>query len=407
MPKLLQINATLNLGSTGRIAEQIANAAEEKGWNCFLAHGGRYVGKSNYTSIQVSSKRDNYFHAFYGEFLGKHGLGSTRATVHFVERIKELKPDIIHLHNIHGYYLNYRVLFEYLTYAKIPIVWTLHDCWSFTGHCTHFDNAGCKKWKTECGNCPLQMAQYKSRIVDRSRKNYLLKNGLYSKLSNVTIVPVSQWLGELVSHSILKQFPIKVIQNGIDLNVFKPSMNNVRERHCIPDDKMLVLGVLGSGFDEKGKSEFVELSKRNDVQILLLGLKGDDLDGLPDNIIKLGRTSSQAELAEYYSAADILLNPTYNDTLPTINIEALACGTPVVTYRTGGSPEILDERTGIIVEKGDMEGMISAIESIRRIGKNAYAEACRERAVKYFNKDERYMDYVKLYESLLNTKNCY
>lgn len=404
MPKLLQINTTLNWGSTGRIAEQIATTAQSKGLECYIAHGGRYVSSSQICSIQVSSRLDNYIHAFYGELFGSHGLGSRSATKHFVEIIKRLKPDIIHLHNIHGYYLNYEIIFEYLASTSIPIVWTLHDCWSFTGHCTHFDNAGCDKWKAECGNCPLLMAQYKSRLVDRSRKNFLLKRKLYSKLSNVTIVPVSHWLGGLVSQSILKQFPIRVIQNGIDLNVFKPTTNNMREKLGLTNDKLLVLGVLGSGLAEKGKDEFIELSHRDDLKIVLVGLTHDEGKELPDSIIKLGRTSSQSELAELYSASDVLLNPTYNDTFPTINIEALACGTPVITYRTGGSPEILDNSTGIVVEKGDIEGLESAIESIKGTGKKAYFHACRERATKYFNKDERFMDYIRLYESLLNKK---
>ena len=402
MPKLIEINTTLNSGSTGRIAEQIAAKAQEHGWDCFYAHGGRYVGKSEFPSIQVSSKCDNYVHAFVGEYLGRHGLGSTISTKRFVKKIKEINPDVIHLHNIHGYYLNYKVLFEFLTESKIPVVWTLHDCWSFTGHCTHFDNADCNKWKTECGGCPLQMAQYKSRLIDRSRNNYLLKKHLYSNLKNVTIVPVSHWLESLVGQSILNHFQVRVIQNGIDLNVFKPTDNKIRERFNIPDDKMIVLGVLGSGFDEKGKEEFVELSKQSNLQIVLVGLTNDDKVGLPDSIIQLGRTSSQGELAEFYSAAEVMLNPTYNDTFPTTNTESLACGTPVVTYKTGGSPEILDENTGIVVEKGDVDGLRQAIDTIKRHGKFSYSESCRKRAEMYFNKDDRYEDYVRLYEAVIN-----
>lgn len=401
MSRILQVNATLNSGSTGRIAEQIAMKAKEHGWECFHAYGGRYIGKSQFEAIQVSSRMDNYVHAFCGEYLGRHGLGSSLATKRFVERVSELKPDVIHLHNIHGYYLNYKILFEYLAKAGTPVVWTLHDCWSFTGHCTHFDNVGCEKWKTECRNCPLQMAQYKSRIVDRSRKNFLLKKSLYEHLDNVTIVPVSHWLEGLVKQSILNRFPVRVIQNGIDLNVFKPTKNGIRERFGIPESKLLVLGVLGSGFAEKGKEEFVALSKRNDLQIVLVGLTDDDAKGLPDSIIQLGRTSSQAELADFYSAADVMLNPTYNDTFPTINIESLACGTPVITYNTGGSPEILDERTGIVVPKGDLFGLEEALNTIRLRGKESYIQTCRDRAVRYFNKEERYEDYVRLYEEVM------
>lgn len=403
MPTLLQINVTLNSGSTGRIAEQIAVVAKNHGWECFLAHGGRYIGDSQFNAIKLSSKFDNYLHAIEGEFLGRHGLGSFYSTKQFIKRVEEIKPDIIHLHNIHGYYLNYQVLFEYLAHAKIPTVWTLHDCWSFTGHCTHFDNAGCEKWKTECGNCPLQMAQYKSRLVDRSRKNYLLKKKLYEQIERLTIVPVSYWLGGLVAQSILGRFPVKVIQNGIDINIFKPTENDIRKKYDIPAEKILVLGVIGSGFGpEKGRRDFSVLAQNKDIQIVLVGLKGDDFKGLPDNIIQLGRTNSQLELAELYSAADVVLNPTYNDTFPTINIESLACGTPVITYKTGGSPEILDDTTGIIVEKGDLEGMTRAIYAIKEKGKASYSLVCRERAVKLFNKDERYEDYIHLYEEILS-----
>lgn len=401
MPRLLQINSTLNSGSTGRIAEQIAMKAKEHGWECYHAHGGRYVGKSQFPAIQVSNKYDNYVHAFMGEYLGLHGLGSLIATKRFVEKIKVINPDVIHIHNIHGYYLNYKVLFEFLAETNTPVVWTLHDCWSFTGHCTHFENGGCEKWKTECGDCPLMMAQYKSRLIDRSKKHFLLKKLLYSKQTNVTIVPVSHWLENLVKQSILKRFPIKVIQNGIDLGVFKPTENKIRERFDIPEDKVMVLGVLGSGIVEKGKKEFIELSKQDDLQIVLVGLTDKDKIGLPDAIIQLGRTNSQAELAEFYSAADVMLNPTYNDTFPTINIESLACGTPVVTYKTGGSPEILDANTGIVVEKGDVNALRQALDIIKKKGKGFYSQACRERAVKLFNKDERYEDYVQLYENIL------
>lgn len=402
MPRLLQINATCNWGSTGRIAEQIADNASKVGWDCIMAHGGRYVCKSKYTSVQVSSKIDNYIHAIKGEFLGRHGLGSTIATKKFVRIIRDMQPDIIHLHNIHGYYLNFQVLFEYLAESKIPIVWTLHDCWSFTGHCTHFEMAGCKKWQTGCNHCPLMMAQYKSRIIDRSSKNYILKKKLYEHLFNLTIVPVSMWLGNLVSQSILGRFPVRVIPNGIDLDVFKPQSSTIRNDLNIAKDKTVLLGVVGSGFDEeKGKKEFVELAKHSEYQIILVGLSKKEAKDLPANIIVIERTSNQKELAKYYTVADVFLNPTYNDTFPTTNIEAQACGTPVVTYRTGGSPETIDLSTGFVVEKGDIKGIINAIETIRTSSSTSYSLACRERAEILFNKDERFMDYIKLYESLL------
>lgn len=403
MPTLVQINTTLNSGSTGRIAEQISLMAQQRGWDCYIAHGGRYVNKSQFKTIPISSKTDNILHAIKGEFFGRHGFGSTISTRKFLKRLDEIKPDIVHLHNIHGYYVNIELLLTYLAEKNIPVVWTLHDCWSFTGHCTHFENEGCIKWKTECGNCPLLMAQYKSRIFDRSKTNYYIKKNLYSRMPNLTIVPVSGWLGNLVKQSILKQHTVKVINNGIDLTIFMPTPSDIRIRLGIAENKKMLLGVVASGFDdEKGKKEIIELSKDPRFQVVLVGLSDDEKKNLPQNIICINRTNSQKELAEYYTAADVFLNPTYNDTFPTTNIEALACGTPVVTYLTGGSPEIIDENTGLAVERGDLEAMKKAIEEIFTKGKDYYAKACRERAELKFNKDERFIDYIKLYNNLKN-----
>lgn len=399
MPTLIQINTTLNFGSTGRIAEQIALLAQEYGWKCYIAHGARYVNKSQIKSIQIGTKFGNIFHAFLGEFLGMHGLGSVIATWWFIRKVKRIKPDIVHLHNIHGYYINIRLLFNFLAKEKIPVVWTLHDCWSFTGHCTHFEHGGCYKWINECHDCPLLMAQYKSRIVDRSKNNYLIKKTLYNKMDNMTIVPVSNWLAELVSQSILKRFHIQVIRNGIDLSIFSPTPSDIKGKLGIGKNQKMILGVVSSGF--KGKKEFARLSKDKHYQIVIVGVKKEWMRDVPSNVICIARTNSQKELAEYYNAADVFVNPTDNDTLPTVNIEALACGTPVVTYQSGGSPETIDENTGIAVKRGDCLALTNAIEEILKKPKGNYSKACRERAEKYFNKDERFKDYITLYRTLI------
>jgi len=399
MPILLQINTTLNSGSTGRIAEQISLMAENKGWNCYIAHGARYVNSSQIKSIQIGTKFGNIIHAIMGEYFGMHGFGSTLATYRFIRKVKKIRPDIIHLHNLHGYYLNISVLFKYLAKANIPVVWTLHDCWSFTGHCTHFESHGCYKWKTECGHCPLLMLQYKSRLIDRSKRNFLIKKNLYSQIKNMTIVPVSNWLGNLVNDSILNKHNIKVIHNGIDLDLFKPTESNIRERLEIQENKKMILGVVASGF--KGKKEFIALSKDTSYQIVLVGIRKDWMDDVPDNIICIPRTNSQKELAEYYSAADVFVNPTEDDTFPTTNIESIACGTPVVTYNAGGSPEILDKYTGIVVNRDDICALHRAIDSILANGKQYYLNACRNRAVQNYNKNERFRDYLDLYSELL------
>ena len=400
MPTLLQINTTCNSGSTGRIAEQISLMAEAEGWDCYIAHGARYVNKSSLKTIQIGCKLGNILHAIVGEYLGRHGFGSTLATYLFIHKVKKIRPDVVHLHNLHGYYLNIEILFKFLAKADIPVVWTLHDCWAFTGHCTHFESRGCYKWKTECGHCPQLMAQYKSRLVDRSRTNFRIKKSLYADVKNMVIVPVSYWLGSLVRESILNDHEIRVIHNGIDLALFKPVITDLRNRLGISVNKKMILGVVASGF--KGKNEFIALSKNTHYQVVVVGVNPAWMDGVPDNIICVPRTNSQQELAEYYSAADVFVNPTYDDTLPTTNIESIACGTPVVTYKAGGSPETIDEQTGMAVARGDMDALFEAIEIILRNGKQQYAAACRKRAEDNFDKEIRYQDYINLYNKLIS-----
>lgn len=404
MKTIIQINTTCNWGSTGHIVEQISLMAARDGWNCIIAHGSRYVNKSQFPTIPIGNRLDNYFHAFCGEFMGMHGLGSIYSTKQFIKKIDCIKPDLIHLHNIHGYYINYKVLFNYLAESQIPVVWTLHDCWSMTGHCTHFDMIGCNKWQTECGRCPLLMAQYKSRLFDRSKSNFLLKKRLYDELDKVTVVPVSNWLAGIVSRSILSKFPVRVIQNGIDISLFQPVQNTIRAKYSIPTDKMLILSVMNGYDKEKGIEEINKIAETNQYAVMVVGLSKNQTKGLSRNIINVGRTNNQAELASYYSAADVFLNPTYNDTFPTTNMEALACGTPVITYRTGGSPEIIDQKTGIVVEKGDYGDLLNAINTVFENGKEKYTNACRKRAVEKFNKSDRFVDYIKLYDEILNNQ---
>lgn len=403
--RLLQINTTLNSGSTGRIAEQIALMAQRQGWECVLAHGPRYVNKSQIKSIQIGSKIGNYIHAVMGMWLGMHGLGSTIATYSFLRKVKKFNPDVIHIHNIHGYYLNIKVLFNYLSKSSIPVVWTLHDCWSFTGHCTHFDLANCEKWKIECGTCPLQFHAYKSIIIDRSRENYLLKKKLYAKQKELHVITVSNWLKELASQSILKQFPIVTIHNGIDVNTFKPTDSDVRKKIGVPEGKYMLLGVVASGMGNgKGLREFINLSKIEEYQVVLVGLSEKAKSLFPSNVICLGRTNSQKELAMYYSAADVFVNPTYNESFSLTNVEAQACGTPVVTYKAGGTPETVSMNTGFTIERGDFNSMLQAIKKVLSEDKLKYSNACRQWAISGFNKDERFSDYLKLYERLLFEK---
>ena len=254
--KLLQINAALNRGSTGRIAEQIASLARGRGWDTYMIHGARYVNRSDMQTLQTVTSLGEKVHAVKSMLFDAHGLGSTLATKRIVREIEGINPDIIHLHNIHGYYLNYKVLFGYLRTVDIPVVWTLHDCWTMTGHCAHFDVIGCERWKTECYNCPLKRDYPKSLLLERSKRNYNLKKQLFTSVKNMTIVPVSRWLGEIVKESYLGCYPCNVINNGVDIQLFSPIENNLRTQLNI-GDRTVLLGVATAWKDDKGLQEFI------------------------------------------------------------------------------------------------------------------------------------------------------
>lgn len=403
--ELLQINVSANSGSTGRIAEDIGLLAMNNGWESYIAYG-RTNNNSKNKVIRIGNDFDIKLHGLLTRVFDNHSFGysSKKATKEFIKEIDKIRPDIIHLHNIHGYYINSKVLFEYLSKLNVPIVWTFHDCWSFTGHCAHFDYIGCEKWKTGCYSCPLKKTYPASYVIDRSKKNYIEKKKLFNSVKNLTIVPVSNWLGDLVKESFLSSNNIKVIHNGIDINTFKPSTNNKETKGKFGlKDEFVVLGLSSVWNKSKGFDDFINLSTKIDskVKIILVGLNQEQIDKLPNNIIGIRRTENIKQLVDIYSMADLFLNLTYNDTFPTTNLEALACGTPILTYKTGGSVEAVSEDTGFIVEKGDLDSVIEVINEVREKSKEFYSDKCRERAVSCFNKDDRFMDYIDLYRSLL------
>jgi len=406
MKTILQINTVVNSGSIGRIAEEIGQEAISKGWKSYIAYGRNDRPSKSYL-IKIGSKLDIKKHGLQTRLFDRHGFGSKLATEKFIERIKEIQPDIIHLHNIHGYYLNIEILFNYLSKANIPVIWTLHDCWSFTGHCTHFDFVGCNKWETACFDCPQKNEYPSSLWMDNSKRNYIDKKKQFNSVENLTLVPVSQWLVNIVKKSFLKNYPLRLINNGINLNFFTPQNNALEVRRNLGvDSQFLLVGVTSVWSARKGLDDFIKLSKLidQDTLIVLVGLNEKQLKNLPSNIIGIIRTENISQLAEIYSAADLFLNLTYEDNFPTTNIESLACGTPILTYNTGGSIEAVSVDTGFIVEKGDLSGVMDVIRIVENRGKHAYTEACRTRAEKLYNKNDRYNEYFKLYDSLLSSK---
>ncbi len=398
--KILQINVVANSGSTGRIAEGIGALAQTQGFESYIAYG-RWAMPSSSHLVKIGAKTDYLWHGIESRIFDNHGLASRRATKNFLHAIDKINPSIIHLHNIHGYYLNYPMLFQYLAEKKLTVVWTLHDCWAFTGHCAHYDFCGCDRWKTQCHHCPQKKTYPASFLFDRSQKNYADKKHFFTMPENMTIVPVSQWLANQVSESFLQNYPCKVIYNGIDTDVFHPYNQNEMKAKFGWIDKKILLGVASTWSPRKGFADFIKLSSLlpEDYLIVLVGLSQKQQKNLPSNIIGISKTESATDLAQLYSAADVFINPTWEDSYPTTNLEAIACGTPVVTYHTGGSPESVAEKNGIIIPKGDLTQLKDAIEKIAK-----EPERCRQYALENFQQPERYREYVKLYQELLNIK---
>lgn len=397
--KLMLINTSVNSGSTGRIAEEIGQTAIYNGYESYFAYG-RLARESKCKLIKIGKKLNVRLHGIESRLFDNHGFSSRIATKRFIKEIEKIKPDIINIHNLHGYYINVKILFEYLNKTNIPIVWTFHDCWPFTGHCSYFDRYNCTKWETECHSCPNKHGYPSSLLLSRAKRNFNKKRKLFSNYKKTTIVTPSNWLSDITKQSFFKGKNIVTINNGTDLTTFK--IVNGNKRHSLNlQNKKIVLGVASIWDKRKGFDDFIRLNEllSDDYKIILVGLNKKQIESLPENIIGIERTESVHELAELYSMADVFVNPTYSDNFPTTNIEALACGTPVITYKTGGSPEAIDEMTGVVVEQGNINKLKEAIESVAK-DKAMYTGKCRERAVNLYNKQDRFNDYINLFNSL-------
>ena len=381
MQTILQINTVINSGSTGHIAENIGKLAISKGWKSYIAYG-RNPKETASIPIKIGVKSSILFHVLITRLFDLHGFGSYFATKSLIKEIKKIKPDIVHLHNIHGYYIHVGLLFKFLERANIPVIWTLHDCWSFTGHCSHYMAVHCTKWKSQCFKCHEKKQYPKSVFFDNSFLNYRIKRKTFTLLESkfLKIVTPSEWLSKDVKISFLSKYESIVINNGIDLNVFRPTKNKIKEKHSI-ENKKIVLGVASVWSERKGLNDFIQLAEclPENYVIILIGLSKKQIEVLPSKIIGIARTESQTELVQYYSAADVFFNPTYEDNFPTTNIEALACGTPVITYNTGGSPEIIDENTGYVISAGDLSYVVKICN---KLDKSVVSELCVNRAKK-------------------------
>lgn len=408
MKRLLQINAVLRPStSTGRIMQEIGELAMQHGWESHIAYSygrdGILPCKSHL--VPVGDRWSVACHGLATRLFDRHGLASARATRQFIRRMEGIHPDIIHIHNIHGYFLDYRILFDCLSESSIPVVWTIHDCWLYTGHCFYYSFAGCDRWKSGCGHCPQRREFPASWWTDRSARNYADKKEAFTSIprDRLTVVPVSEWIKGEMRQSFFRDSRFRVIHNGINTEIFRVYDDDGDIRRCYNiGNKHILLGVASVWSREKGLDDFVRLAGmlRDDEAIVLVGVRPEVRKRLPRNIVAIPRTENIGQLAGLYSAATAFVNPTWQDNYPTVNLEAIACGTPVITYRTGGSIEAVTEGTGFIVEQGDLEGVLTAARTIEGRGKSAYRDACRGYALAHFRKEDCYRNYLRLYDEL-------
>ena len=393
--KIVQINATCGIGSTGKICVGISGVMNAAGIENYIL----FSSKTNGNPLGTRCSDDLYIkrQAFLSKLFGNYGFNSKTATQRMIAELERIKPDAVHLHNIHGHDCNLEMLFEYFKANNIKLFWTFHDCWAFTGYCPHFTMMKCNKWQTQCKKC-VQRREF-SWLFDRSCEMFGKKKELFDGL-DLTVITPSHWLKDLVKQSFLGKYPVEVINNGIDLDVFKPMQSDFCRQYGI-ENKKTVLGVSFGWGERKGLDVFIKLSEilPKDYKIILIGTDEKTDKQLPDSIISIHRTQDQNELAQIYSAADVFVNPTREETYPTVNMEALACGTPVLTFRTGGSPEIIDDTCGSVVDCDDVDAL--AREVVRICTDKPYSlEQCVGKAAD-FDENERFKEYVKLYERVI------
>ena len=400
MKTIVEING-INYGSTGKMAISVAEEARKQGYDVYSFFRNSREGKKRLKDNQflIGTWLDKIISERLAFITGLNGYFNIVNTFIFLKELDTIKPDLIHLHALCDNYLNINMLFRYIEKHSIPVVWTFHDSWAFTGRCAQFK---CEKWESGCGHCPYLDIYPYSLIFDPSDRVWKKRNKLYNKLDNLTIVTPSQWLAGLTLKSFFKnKYPIITINNGINLDIFKPCAKDFRIKHNI-QHKFILLGVSYGWSIPKGLDTFIRLSKElpKHFQIVLVGGNSETDKIIPDNIISIHRTHNQEELAEIYSSADLFVNPTVDDNFPTVNIEALACGLPVLTYATGGSAEIIDESCGNYVETGDYD---SLKKEIIRIGKDRpyTKKACLKRA-ESFNMEDKFNEYVDLYSKILS-----
>lgn len=365
--KIVFINSVCGVGSTGRIVEEMARKEVLAGNQVMIAYGRGEAEVDGVKMYRIGSPMNLLLHGIESRLFDNHGFGSRYATKRFLNILDDYKPDLIHMHNIHGYYINVKMLFDYIKERSITVRWTLHDCWPFTGHCSFAgEEIGCNKWKHGCFACPMKKYYPSSLIIDKSKVNYQKKRQVFSGVKNLVLISPSMWLADLIRESFLKIYPVSVVRNTIDLKSFKLSPSDFRSKYGI-EEKFLLLCV-GFAWDEWKIADLAKISNslEKDEVLVIVGMDKKHLKLMNKKTVGIERTDSKEDLAKIYSAADVFINPTYSDNYPTVNLEAEACGTRVVCYDSGGSKETIAREDSAVVKKGDIEALLEQVRFYKR-----------------------------------------
>lgn len=397
MIKLVQLSTSHNRGAIGKIMEQVGvKAKNELGFESWVIYG-RYTPVSELKTLKMGNMFEVVEHYVENLFLDNEGLASRNMTRKIVKKLNEIQPDIIHLHNIHDHWINYEILFDYLSTSSVKVVWTFHDCWAYTGHCFHFATVGCEKYKTECHHC-IQRNKY----WDRSRRNFNRKKRAFLGCKNMHITTVSNWLKSVTEESFFRGYDIRCIPNGLDTEVFYPMMF-AKNIWNLPVEKNLVMAVATDWYEDKGLYDYYQLANilSNDYQLVLVGMTSKQIQSLPKGIIGLPRTRTQQELAWLYNLANVVVSMSKAETFGLTIAESMACGTPAVVYDNTAHPELISPTTGLVVETGNIAAFCEAVMTVCKGDMEVYRLNCRQRALECFNKDVCFEKYLELYKEIL------
>jgi len=400
--KVMQINAVYASGSTGSIVSDIHTLSIENGIDSYIAYSTSPLARNEIVNgYQIGNTFGKKIHALLGRINGKQAYFSKIATWHLLKYIETVKPDIVHLHNLHSNFIYLNMLLDYLAKKRIKTVITLHDCWFYTGGCFHYSSARCDGWLKECGHCPKKNKDTPALFCDASKKILKDKKKYLSGIDDLTIVGVSEWISHEAKKTFLGYKKIITIHNGIDTDFFRPSHSDFRIRNGIGNEKFMILGIANKWLLPINQTLLTAMIDflNEDMVFVMIGCTERQRQILPEKIKAFPFISDRSELRNIYSACDVFTNCTWEESLSLVNVEAQACGTPAVTYSDTGVYETVDGMSGFKVRNGDIKEFLNAVQTVKNKKKQSYSKKCREFVIKEFNKGTNYKKYLELYKN--------